>query len=191
MTTIKTWLKPHHPIIRMLFICAFIGSLSAYAHADQSKTSQEDKIKAGLIYNFIHFTRWPDNIFIDGNDNYNICVLGEAPYEEIFKSAKGTSIQGRKIKFNNTSIGKLSDTQCLILILHDSFDGDHRKALNSVAQQATLTISESSSDDAMISLNKQNQSISFDINQALASNVGITFSAKMLRLASSAGDRTQ
>ena len=50
----------------------------------QAASSRAYVIKAGFIYNFTRFIKWPSPSKFDGNE-YNICVLGDNPFGSILE----------------------------------------------------------------------------------------------------------
>jgi len=52
--------------------------------AAQEKVSRDYIIKAGFIYNFTRFIKWPPpSKFSASNNGYNICVIGDNPFGSI------------------------------------------------------------------------------------------------------------
>ena len=77
-----------HKIFKPFLVLSFsfflsIHLLSPKASA-QEKSSRAYAIKAGFIYNFTRFIKWPPpSKFSRSNNSYNICVIGDNPFGSI------------------------------------------------------------------------------------------------------------
>ena len=66
-----------------LFFCLSFHLVSSKAVA-QEQVSRAYVIKAGFIYNFTRFVKWPPQSYsYEKNDKYNICVIGDNPFGSI------------------------------------------------------------------------------------------------------------
>lgn len=69
-------------LLNLLFF-SLLPSFSQKAAA-QETSSRAYAIKAGFIYNFTRFIKWPPpSKFDSNNNNYNICVIGDNPFGSI------------------------------------------------------------------------------------------------------------
>jgi len=168
-----------------LLFCISVLPLQTFAQVK----FEEVPVKAGFIKTFVTFTRWPKNSFSAENTPLEMCIIGEDPYSKIFNKLKNSKIQGRKlvVKRLAENAGKhlLSNCHILIALL------DNRKSLtrvlSSVSELPILTISEQRNykkQQSMINLISKNDQIVFSVNRDPANEVGIEFSARMLRYAS-------
>jgi hypothetical protein len=170
-------------LVAVILLCAF--SSCATADDDPEEIDQQSQVKAGLIYNFINFSRWPDSTAATQESKYTICFLGDHPYQQIFNSVGGATIHGKALEFISLNDTDLSDENCHVLVFHASYEGNPDKTLQALSSYPVLTISEKQSDQAMISLRFDKKTMSFNVNQDAATKAGISFSARMLRLAAS------
>ena len=66
-----------------LFFCLAVHLISSKAVA-QGPDSRAYVIKAGFIYNFTRFVKWPPQSYsYKKKDKYNICVIGDNPFGSI------------------------------------------------------------------------------------------------------------
>ncbi len=156
-----------------------------FADAYAAGTSTEDKVKAGLIFNFINFTRWPEHAFPLENERYILCVAGEDHYSEIFDAIPDLSVRGRKLQLKH--LEKLQDKStiqsCHILIVGLKNRTQVSQLLGQIKDSPVLTIGESVPLDTMITFVNKGNKVGFAINRTRAAHSGIKFSSKMLRLA--------
>lgn len=172
----------------MLFL--LIGLLLGLPAISRAETPDPVyQIKAGLIFNFVNFTRWPEDLLADESTDFQLCILGEDPYSEIFISnrqhkARGRQINARKIEFSSD---KENFKACHILFIRLKEKKKLERVIAALTAKPILTISEFEEEprpDSMInfSINPDNR-ISFSIHRGKAKESGIDFSSKMLRLA--------
>ncbi len=141
---------------------------------------EEVKLKAAFIYNFTLFTTWPQ-----ARRSLNLCVMGEDGYIEAL-----SKYDGRKVLNATFHVQKLSSADnvhaCEVLFLDHSQStriDQIRKALKGFP---VLTVAESGISDpsaVMILLVRDNNRVSFEINQNVATNAGLVLSDKLLKLA--------
>jgi hypothetical protein len=75
--------KPFLVLSLSFFLSIHLFSLEAKA---QSKSSRAYAIKAGFIYNFTKFIKWPPpSKFSTVNNSYRICVIGDNPFGSILE----------------------------------------------------------------------------------------------------------
>ena len=64
----------------LIYICLIFFSVLcaplSLSHAQDSLRLNEQKIKSGLIYNFIKATHWPEKKLNEKHGQINICLLG-------------------------------------------------------------------------------------------------------------------
>jgi uncharacterized protein DUF4154 len=64
--------------------CFLLIHLASPKAAAQETGSRAYAIKAGFIYNFTRFIKWPPSSRLNGN-TYNICVIGDNPFGSILE----------------------------------------------------------------------------------------------------------
>lgn len=78
----------------------------------------EQKIKAGLVYNFLKFTKWPEDKFENGR-GLNVCLYGGDSFDGYLHSLNGRTAQQLEITIQQTS-GRNNTNGCHLLFLHSS-----------------------------------------------------------------------
>jgi len=170
--------------IAVALLMLFFSFKHAFAAANDIS---EAKIKAALIVNFINFTRWPNTAFLDNPKNYKLCIAGDDPYSKIFDDYPEISVKGKTLQLHHLKESpSLQIVQtCHILIIQFKNDSKIQALLNKSNNKPVLTISESKLHEAMIIFVKNKGKVGFAINRTTAQKIGIDFSSKMLRLATS------
>lgn len=170
-------------VFNLLFVAQSATSIAA-----TSGSLSENKIKAGLIFNFINFTRWPEATFENSDMAYTICIADKEDYPDIFNIITTQTIHARKIQIQKIDSSATRETvkACQILFVLLKNQNDKNKILKITNSLPILTIAESDEQEdspAMINLVKDNEMIGFTINRQHAKESEIEFSSKMLRLA--------
>ena len=78
------FLKIFKSFLALSFTFFLLIHLAAPKATAQETSSRAYAIKAGFIYNFTRFVKWPPpSKFTRSNQNYNICVIGNNPFGSI------------------------------------------------------------------------------------------------------------
>ena len=174
---------------RTCYLILLSGLLLAFSPAKADAVDTEFKVKAGLIFNFVNFTRWPKTAFEHKTADYVICIIGQDPYSAIFGLIGRQTIHGRHLKTLKLADKPTLDTLalCHILFVRLKNKTKRRALLSTIEHLPVLTIGETGdkSEKSMINFVNNNNSIAFIINRTAAKRAGIDFSSKMLRLAQS------
>ena len=123
--------KSHSPLESFKSFLALSLSIALLIHLVSPKaTAQETSsrayaIKAGFIYNFTRFIKWPSPSKFNGsNKNYNICVVGDNPFGSILErlEQKHRNKQ-RPLKINlDVSQGKFQECHILFVSFSERFN---------------------------------------------------------------------
>lgn len=162
-----------------LFSCSFSFSQSS---------KREYTIKAGFIYKFMFFARWPKSYAVNTQFSVIIGILGENPFGDIFNVLEGEKVEGKPISLQyfgpDTPAADLR--RCRILYIHPSMEPQLGNILEMLEKYPVLTVSEIrhfTQKGGMINFVIKNNRVEFEINKNAAQQVGIKLSSKLLRLA--------
>ncbi len=172
-------------IYRFTIACLMMFSSLTSGVPNASKAQQ---IKAGLIFNFVHFSRWPDNTFAEQTTPYQLCLIGQNRYVDIFKRLDNRTVRGRKLQSRELTLqADIQQLQrCHILFFHQNCQPGTVELLDKIATLPILTISENNDCETpplMINFVDNYDNIGFAIHRKPGKQAGITFSSRMLRLA--------
>jgi YfiR/HmsC-like len=168
-----------HSALRALFaLLSLIGCASA-AVADNEA---EYRIKADFLVNFAAFTKWPTEM---GN-TLNLCVYGPDPFGAELDKFRGRTIAGRSIEvLRVNSVAKMDSCQ-LVFITRPAISNLLR-VLDNLGGKPVLTVADSPGamlQGTMLNMGTKQGRVTFEANLAAARGNGLSFSSKLLNLAS-------
>ena len=168
-------------IYKYLIFC-FLLSNSFLTINAQSYSSQE--IKAAFVCNFSKFTSWPKE---KQKGEFIIGVIGSHDFgNSLSEIAKNLTIGNRKIKvvYYSNPLAAVSAHVLYVGVLSPSYD--LKELLKLYAANNVLTISEQDNfcqNGGMINFSKNKMNYGFEINANYLNLNKLTFSAKLLKLA--------
>lgn len=152
--------------------------------------SIEYQVKASLVFNFIHFVEWPEEVFQNRNSEITICMIGSNVYGRALRALEGEVVQGKRLTVRMHTEGwsaGLAGT-CHVAIFTEQTPQVTRTALPILAEKSVLTIGETDTfleDGGIIRFKIANETVQFEINYAMAKRARLIVSSKLLRLANS------
>jgi hypothetical protein len=178
-------------IMIIVVLLSFAGLNANGANIDKSMAN---KVKAGLLYNMVKMTSWPESSFID-NEPITVLFLGE-DYNEIgsyFDSQVGPgslAVKGRELAVKEIRRTELDDVvrealkQCHVLFIMSSYEGPILELLQTIGDRPVLVVGESSSfpqDGGMIGLSVVKKRVSISVNLDAVNNADLKISAQLLQ----------
>jgi hypothetical protein len=143
----------------------------------------ERALKAAYLFNFIQFTQWP----VPPDEPFRLCVLGRTPLDEQLAQLEGKQVLGG-LHISVRHVGpRDSLAGCHALYLDDSQRGQVDEVLGKLGSAPVLTITDSdglADRGLMIEIHKRDARLGFEVNLKMARKANISFSARMLKLAS-------
>jgi hypothetical protein len=157
-----------------------IASLSIAA----ASAPAEYQVKAVFLFNFTQFVDWPPETFADTAAPFVIGVLGRDPFGSALDDVvRGEKVNGRALVVHR--FNKAADLKpCQILFIDRSARAEVDKALETLAHQRTLTVSDIETEAArevIIRFLNEDKKIRLRINVDSAREAGLTISSKLLR----------
>jgi len=114
------------------------AACASSAHAAENVQLVEQKIKAGLIYNFLKYTAWPG---VADHAPMIVCLLGGDPFDGHLKPLAGRTVNQHTIEVR--SLGAASETGgCLVLVIHQSESTAWPQLRKTLARADVLTVSD-------------------------------------------------
>ena len=170
--------------VRLPGVCAlaslllFSGGMPGRAVA-QSFT--EYQLKAGVLYNFIALTTWPEPL----GGVLNVCVYGPDPFAgELGKLA------GKKVGDLRLAVLSLHSAsglaRCQVVFVSQPVLGNLPRVLDEIGLRPVLTVADAPGGNAGVALNMELEQgrVKFQANLPVARAAGLLLSSKLLRLAS-------
>lgn len=159
-------------------VVVLITLLTTNAHA--ASVAEESELKAAFVYNFTLFTTWPQTTPV-----LDICVLGGNTYLTLLKKYEGRIVNKATVQVKR--VGSASEARGCQVLFIDSSEHEHIDNINRALQDVpVLTVAESgklSPYSVIILLVRNQDRVTFEINQNAATDRGLTLSSKLLKLA--------
>jgi hypothetical protein len=166
---------------RRVIACIFACGLIMPAHAEDSILADRAAVQAAFLYNFGLFTEWPG---LPDNE-FKICVIADDKILDALAEIKNKRIKDHTLSINKIDSAKLA-VQCQILFVGVSAQASMKEMAGQIGLAPVLVIAEEGSydlGDVIIALNEKQNRIGFKINRTEAAKRSLTFSSKLLRLA--------
>lgn len=166
---------------RMPLALLLVACLAFPARADERIQADRTSVEAAFLYNFALFTDWPAL----PDPEFNLCVLGDDGMLEALGAVKTRQLKDKPILVRKIDSSKQWQG-CQVLFVGNA---EHRaiKDLHELSGAAPmLLVAEEGAFDvqnATIVLGEQQGRISFRINRSEAARRSMTFSSKLLKLA--------
>jgi len=145
--------------------------------------SDEDRVKAAFVFNFVKFVDWPDTAFPDPGKPLRICVWRKKPETGILDSLHEKIAKQRPIEVRYTQdIARLGD--CHVLYMTKDSRGTFKGVIPRIAGKSILTVSdidEFAQNGGMIGLFKSENQIRFAINVKATQRSGLRMSSQLLK----------
>lgn len=176
-------------LIRVFFFLFFINSLfpayPALANPGQNP-GREDFIKAGFLYNFTKFIKWPKNYF--PMDEFVIGVLNESdnPFKKSLDllSAKKKKVNGRKLVIRHFSSPD-EITKCHILFVNSSMEGRLREIMEILGNSPVLLVGDTpgfAEKGVGVNFFTQKNKIRFEFNRKSLKRAGLKVDSQLLEV---------
>jgi hypothetical protein len=178
----------------MMIIVMLLSFTGWYADAADIGKSKANKVKAGLLYNMVKMTSWPESSFIN-NEPITMLFLGEdyngiSSYFESQVRSRSLAVKGRKLAVKEIARTELDDVvrealkQCHMLFIMSSYKGPILELLQAIGDRPVLLVGESSSfpqDGGMIGLSVVKKRVSISVNLDAVNNADLKISAQLLQ----------
>jgi hypothetical protein len=170
--------------------------LSNYSYADeQPQPLYEQKIKAGLVYNLLKYTEWPQVSIAPKADNkvaenpgitkLQICLFGDDPFDGYLSPLEGRTAQQATITIIHVT--EVQQTEhCNAVIIHRNQAQQLNPLLQFLRGKNVLTISDIAKfaeQGGMVEMTRQDEKIALHINKESVDLAKLIIDARMLKLA--------
>lgn len=155
--------------------------------------SDENRVKAAFVFNFIKFVEWPDTSFASSGSPLYVCVWGDKANSDALKVLDQKTAKQRQLKV--IAVHEASGlTKCHVLFLTRKSRDTFKTILRSIAGKSILTVSdigEFAQSGGLIGLFKADDQMRFAINVDATQRAGLRMSSQLLkfgRIVSGGGD---
>jgi len=150
--------------------------------AGESLQMMEQKIKAGLLYNFLKYTEWPRATAASA---VAVCVFGDDPFRGSLEPMAERTVNRRPITLRH--VREVPRTEGCHLVFVNAAERDRWPELAAfLAGKSVLTVSdfpEFVSAGGMIELGQKGDRIDVKVNMAALASAGLQVQERLLRLA--------
>jgi hypothetical protein len=146
---------------------------------------EEYKIKAGFLINFAKFISLPEASFTIDNSHFQVCVLGDSPFDTALSGIESKSVRNRKVILH-TDCNVQHAQHCQLLFISASEKDNLQTIHAALADQPILTVSDIegfAKSGGIIEFVTMGDQISFIINLAMARQQELTVPSILLNLA--------
>jgi len=162
-----------------LLLFCFWMNFSTPAWADDTG---EYTLKSAFLYNFSLFTTWPEQSSV----TFNLCIYGRDPFGEKLDFL----LQDKQVNQRPIIVHRITQRdqlpKCQLVFISRSEAGNLPDIVESLANHPVLTVTDSPDaclQGVMLTMNVQQDKITFEANHKQAKKAGLSLSAQLLRLA--------
>lgn len=174
--------------VRVMLICCLLLIPVIQPHSAYGNAKRNYQVEAAFIYQFLNFTEWPSKAFHNNDNTITIGIVGPNPFDDFFKPVEGQPVGGRILVIRhfpiNTSLVELK--QCQLLFISQKLKHKIPDIISFLADYPVLTVSEPANfiyQGGMIALYMKKNKVKFAVNRTAAAKSGISFRARLLRVA--------
>lgn len=172
-------------ILMWLAVLSMLAGNPAAVASDSLRTTDEYKVKAAFLYNFMIYTQWPDSAFDGPQSPITINIYGPDTLSEAFDPLVNKAIGKRKIVVSYKDAQDPNDAAQVAFFAKTSVDLQQRE-LSTKKDLPILTVGETpgfTRHGGMINFVLAGKKIRFEINPSAARQAGLKISSKLLNLA--------
>ena len=185
----------NHRVHRFSFLLAVLtlawGASTAAVRAQTVDLIKAAQVKAGHLWNFAKFTKWPDEAFTDGSAPIVIGVLGADPFgATLDKAVEGKTVENRSFLVRRLPPGSENDAaalrSCHILYVSESLQPKLKPILATLGDAPVLVVGEGdnfSTGGGMIAFVLSGGNIRFHMNLDAVERTRLQLSSKLMTLA--------
>ena len=170
-------------LLKKFFLIIIILLMSVQINA--ANISEENKLKAALLFKLTQFIEWPEGIERPEVQQFGICVLGNNDIDAALDSLTGRRVNNIAVKVQHFKNSQSVIQHCQLVFISGSKAPFLASILSSLQQYPILTISDSTGfagKGGMIQLVNKNRHYSFIINLKKVQTSGLRIAAPLLQL---------
>jgi hypothetical protein len=193
----------HRRYIFAVLILVLLGGAIAPRSRAGSEPSQEYKLKAAFLYNFLKFVDWSKEKMGDANEPITLGIIGKDPFGQAFEPVKDKDVKDKKVvlkrlkgfeELKTSSAGDERQMQkyietlrkCHLLFVCASESKSLKEILKHVKDQPVLTVGEMPGfleAGGIMNFLMEDNKVRFEVNAAAAKHAKLKIRSQLLRLA--------
>jgi hypothetical protein len=170
-------------VIAMALLCA---SAESMAQPTPAHISLEYAVKATYLYKLAPFVNWPPRTFTAPNAPFQICIVGDDPFDDYLEKA----VAGHSLGSHPFAVQRLdkleAGAECQIAFIGHLSKQSLADALSAVEGKPVLTVTDSNAsgeDGSIMQFVIEHGRVRFDIDTSAAARNHLAISSKLLNLA--------
>jgi hypothetical protein len=168
-------------------LVAVANALAAPTASAPPSSAPDSREKAACVFNLVQYAQWPASMFKRPQDPLVLTVLGDNAFaQSLQQAARGKRVAGRSVVVRlTTNPSAAAKTSHLVFIPH-SEKTRLDKNLRALSAANVVTVSDLPNFTAaggVVQIFSEKNKLRFEINKRAADRTGVTFSAKLLKLA--------
>ena len=173
---------------RRVFILAALFLLTQFFALPAHAATEEDQVKAVFLYNLVNFVNWPENA-LNQCDSFIITVVGNRRFADLVGEAVKDEFKANlklQVQYMEDLDNAQYNTCCGMIFIDRKYQETWLKHKDSFVEKPILIVGESPNfieQGGMVNLLKKGKRIQIEIGMQQSEYVGISYSAKLLRLA--------
>ena len=193
----------HRRYIFAVLILVLLGGAIAPRSRAGSEPSQEYKLKAAFLYNFLKFVDWSKEKMGDANEPITLGIIGKDPFGQAFEPVKDKDAKDKKVvvkRFKSIAdLKKLGESgkdeldqqieavkKCHLLFVCSSEKEYLKDIANAVKQRPVLTVGEMPGfleGGGIMNFLVEDNKVRFEVNLTAAEHAKLKIRSQLLRLA--------
>ena len=180
-----------YPIYRVAIVAVLVlGFFSTHSVFGQDIDRKAAKIKTAYVFNLAKEVEFPSGA-AGGADNIVVGILGQEMFGDTIDSAmKGKQAQGKSIEIKRLA-GPGEAASCHIVVISESEKGNAGGIKDAVAGKGTLLVGDFegfAAGGGHVNFTVDGNKIKIEVNTKSASESGIKFSARLMKVATEVGN---
>lgn len=169
-------------LLAIIFIPSLLLGQNAWAQERPEFHLLEQKIKAGLLYNFIKNIHWPEGSV--SSEYFTACIFGDDPFAQDIAPMSGRTVSQKKIAI--LRIGQAADVgSCNMVFIGGKERSQWAGLRQALEGRGILSVSDFpgfTSSGGMIGFGKKDSHIGAGFNMQAISGAGLQVDPKLLEL---------
>lgn len=150
--------------------------------AGASLELNEQKIKAGLLYNFLKYTQWPESSFT--SSAVTVCIFGDDPFEGNLDAMRDRTVNRREISIRQSR--DMEDMRnCHMIFVNAREKSRWPRLRQFLSGKSILTVSDYpafASSGGMIEFGRHGSRVGASLNAQAVAAAGLRVEERLLRL---------
>ena len=166
-----------------VLLCVLFSSTALAVGQQEERNAQ---LTALFLYNFVNFSKWPDEAFVDQSSPIKMCLYGHIPFMTYLDAVDGTEIGSRNLSvFRSESLEGIR-SGCHVLFVSEDRRAELPNFWNDINYYYVLSVGEQDAfteRGGIINIMRTQDQLAFDINVKNALEAGLYLEADLLDLA--------